>query len=594
MNTNIRQRVDGVTRHGGAAGQIITPCWPVVLLLSCFTVVLCRYESLQAGMPITVNQLGYRPHDDKIAFVRTGASGLFEVVDAVTNTPVYSGPISPQGIKDVHTGDTLYTLDFTGFTTPGRYRLRLPDSGSDAVSYEFGIDEDIYRDATLTTLESFYAQRCGAPVNLAGVWRHPLCHPHDAVLFDQPGHPRPVTGGWHDAGDYGKFVVTGAVSAALLLASYEQYPTKFTDAQLAIPEANNGVPDLLDEARWELQWLLTMQREDGGVYHKVSTKKWTGEYLPHKDPDPRYIFGVSSTATGDFAAVTAMGARVFSSFDPDFARRLLKASRQAWDFLTAHQGIVPSGGFTNPSGVEGGEYGDKQDKDERLWAAVELYRLTGLDEYHRYFILHYRQFEGYHNALSWQNVHNLAYASYLRLQPSARDGDTYKAIRSHLIRACGRLLDQIEQNGYRTALKDTEYYWGSNSVALGYAFDLIQAYEVTGDSWYREGALDQLHYILGRNTFNISLVTGIGAQPAGHPYHQFSMTLDTGQPVPGMVVGGPNRYGKLNGHALSPFPGKCYEDNSKNYFVNETAINYTAPFVYVVGYFSRLGLITME
>jgi endoglucanase len=157
-----------------------------------------------------------------------------------------------------------------------------------------------------------------------------------------------------------------------------------------------------------------------------------------------------------------------------------------------------------------------------------------------------------------------------------------------MARTGDRLLLQIEQNGYRVVLNPNEYYWGSNSVALGYAFDLIQAYEATGQRVYREGALDQLHYVLGRNTFALSFVTGVGARPVSHPYHQFSMLLGNVPPVPGMMAGGPNRHGRLNGRVLSPFPGRCYEDNAKNYYVNETAINYTAPFVFLAGYFSPL------
>lgn len=146
------------------------------------------------------------------------------------------------------------------------------------------------------------------------------------------------------------------------------------------------------------------------------------------------------------------------------------------------------------------------------------------------------------------------------------------------------LLKRIEANVYRCVLRDEEYYWGSNSVLLGYAFSLLLAHEVSGQRKYLEGALDQLHYVLGRNTFNSVFVTGIGTHPVRQPYHQFSMMLNAGIPVPGLVVGGPNKGSRLQGKTISRFPGKCYEDVAKNYFVNEVAINYTAPLTYLASY----------
>jgi endoglucanase len=421
-------------------------------------------------------------------------------------------------------------------------------------------------------------------VNNGAMWQHSGCHLNDAAFFDDPSQHKDVAGGWHDAGDYGKFVATASVSAAFLIYSYELQPEKYTDRQLKIPEAGNGIPDILDEARWELQWLLKMQNDEGGVYHKVSTKKWTGEYLPQDDPDTRYIFPVSSTATGSFAAVTALGARVFTKWDKQFSFSLLRASVAAWKFLDNHRNIVPAGGFRNPEGVEGGEYGDKQDDDERLWASVELFRTTNKDEYRQYFLTNYQRLGGIIHPISWAEVENFAYYSYLKLPMNESDFHARSFVITKLTNLCDDLLKRIETNGYRYVLNPDEYYWGSNSVAAGYAFDLIQAFEATKQSRYLNAALDQLHYLLGRNTFNTSFVTGVGTNPVRHPYHQFSIMLNASNPVPGLLVGGANRNSKLQGAAISNYPGKCYEDNEKNYFVNEVAINYTAPLVFLVGY----------
>lgn len=536
---------------------------------------------------IVVNQLGYRPGDKKMVLLRNNSAVAFEVRHVQTNKSVFRGKIRPVGMRDENTGDELFQIDFSGLQEPGVYQVWIP--ANDELSPEFKISPDVYREAAIISLQSFYYQRCGIEVNNGSLWKHPVCHTRDAFLYHTPSTVKDVTGGWHDAGDYGKFVATGIVSAAWLLYLYEHQPSSFFDGQLLIPETNNGVPDLLDEVRWELEWLLKMQRDDGAVYHKVSTKKWTGEYLPHRDLDKRYLFDVSSTATGAFAAVMALSARLYQTWDPRFAQRLLQAAVAAWKFLEDHPTIIPPGGFRNPPDTEGGEYGDVKDEDERLWAAVELYRTTGHKKYHQYFLDTYRSVGGLNYPISWQQVQNFAYYSYLKLPPSA----TNQQARAYLIGTmtiyCDNLVRRIEANGYRYSLTRDQYYWGSNSVALGHAFDLVQGFELTKRSQYLDAALDQLHHFLGRNAFGQTFMTGVGSNPVRWPYHQFSMMLRAGKPVPGLAVGGPNKNGRLRGRVLSDFPGKCYEDNEKNYYVNEVAINYTAPFVFLAGYFSHQG-----
>lgn len=547
----------------------------------------------QVQTSVVVDQLGYRRDDPKIGIVKGNHHKKpFEAIDVVTGESVYTGSIRTEVPWDPSTGDVTSVMDFTAMRTPGRYRLEIP--GTALVSGEFRIDDTVYNQVFVATTESFYYQRCGTEVDNGTMWKHPPCHMNDGAFYNTPSAVKEVTGGWHDAGDYGKYVVTGAPSAAFLLYLYEYSPERFTDGQLNIPESQNGLPDLLDEARWELAWLLKFQGEDGGVYHKVANKKWTGNYLPHLDPDTRYISSVSSAATADFAAVTALAARLFRAWDKPYAHRLLRASMDAWRFLAAHPDIVPPGGFLNPQGVEGGAYADNRDIDERLWAAVELYRLTGNPVYHQYFMANYQRAGGFSKPFGWQHVDSFAFASYLSMPKRLANRKVRNAIQSSLIQHCDGRLKLIEQNGYRYVLKPDEYYWGSNSVGLGEAFKFIQAYEATRQTGYRDAALDQLHYNLGRNTFNISFVTGVGSNPVRSPYHQFSMKLGADAPVPGLAPGGPNRHGGINGETLSQFPGQCYIDTYKNYKVNEVAINYTAPLVYVAGYFSHFDSRVVE
>ncbi len=534
---------------------------------------------------ILIDQLGYRVDDQKIALYKNADPGKFEVVDSSTGKVVFAGSADLPAMYDKATGDSVFTLNFSTLTKQGEFYLLLPKLSLKSSS--FFINDGVYNQCATSVLQSFYYERCGININNGTVWKHPACHTKPACFYDDPNKQKDVSGGWHDAGDYNKFVPTTAVSAAFLLYTYENDPGFFKDGQLNIPENHNSIPDILDEARWGLEWLLKMQRADGAVYHKVSIKKWTGEHLPDKETDTQYIFGISSAATADLAAVTALGANIFFKYDQQFAAELLKSAAAAWDFLLKHPGNIPLGGFKNPADVSGGDYNDNDDSDERLWASIELYRATGTDEYLKYFLSNYSKVGGPNYTVSWKNTANFAYYSFLKLPVSIGTEKARKNIVSNLKTYANYIVRKIEQSGYRCSLNTDEYFWGSNSILLGYAFDLLNAYYIIGKEVYFQGALDQLHYILGRNTFGISFVTGVGTNPVRYPYHQFSMLAHEGNPVPGMVVAGPNKFSKLNGIPISNYPGKSYEDNQKNYFVNEPAINYTAPLVFVASYFAE-------
>jgi endoglucanase len=372
-----------------------------------------------------------------------------------------------------------------------------------------------------------------------------------------------------------------------LLYLYEIHPQIFTDNQLNIPESDNGSPDLLDEVRWALGWLMKMQNDEGGVFHKVSQKHWVGEFLPQNDPEVRYIFEVTTNSTAAFTAVAALGAQLFAPFETDFADQLAKAAFRGWQYLQEHPEIQPSGGFENPPGVTGGEYADDHDEDVRLWAAIELYKLTQDEKYLEYFTRTLADYK-INNLppLSWKNFEALGLSAFLKADLPPEYQEEQQQIYKLFTEQAKRLLKLHKANNYRHLLKPNEFYWGSNSVNLAYAFVLIQLYEQTGNQQYYKAALDQLHYTLGRNPLDVSYVTGIGNSSVQNPYHQFSEKLGAEKPVPGMLVGGPNNHLDLRGHDISDYPAKSYEDRFKNYLVNEPAINYTAIFAYVAGYFA--------
>lgn len=187
----------------------------------------------------------------------------------------------------------------------------------------------------------------------------------------------------HDAGDYGKYTVAAAKALADLLLAYDLYPSAFKE-EIPLPETDGITPDILHECRFELDWLLKMQDlETGGVYHKLTTLNFPAlDVMPEDDLESQYFTAVSATATGAFAAIMALASRIFKPFDPEFSALSLERANKAWQWLLDHP-VVP--GFKNPQEVTTGEYGDSDDRDERYWAAAELFRTTGEATYHQAF-----------------------------------------------------------------------------------------------------------------------------------------------------------------------------------------------------------------
>jgi len=557
-------------------------------VLVCILLMLCGGCADKAPSSfIAVNQLGYEAGAQKEAYLVNSAVGSFELVDYNTGLVVYtSNPMSTIP-PDKGSGDQISILDFSEFQGAGLFLLRSAQK-QNVTSSVFKIKHNAYGEALNTVLRSFYYHRCGISVDLGEEWSYAICHLDDAPYYDNQQQYKEVRGGWHDAGDHNKFTVNTSLSAALLMYMYANNPSTFRDGQLGIPESGNAIPDILDEISWALRWLHKMQRNDGAVYHKVSQKRWIGEYLPQDDPSIRYLFEPSTAATASFAATAALGSRLLQPYNPFLASKLKIAALDAWAFLTKHPQNLPLGGFTNPPDVSGGEYGDKNDTDERLWAAMELYNLTGGSLFLSYFIQNYSRIE-LHNPppISWRNVHSLALHSFYL----AETDDSYFAvkqeIRDAILSRADRLMKVHAANNYRNLLNPSEYYWGSNSVGLAYAYDLLQAYIISGNQRYKKAAWDQLHFVMGRNPSNISQITGVGTNSVRHPYHQLSEKGDFFNPVPGMLVGGPNNHILLNNREISPFPAKSFEDSFSNYFVNEPAINFTAVYALVLSFLSN-------
>ena len=552
----------------------------------------CAYSASVPTTDIKVDQVGYLPTAPKFAMVVASTAPATEF----TVRNVQGGAVALQGklsaaAADADSGDNVQLADFSKLTKSGKYYLDVPGVGR---SWEFSIAPDVYARAYYLAMRAFYGQRCGTAVDLGPEFpgfKHEACHLEGAyhVSSGKTG-PHVSAKGWHDAGDYGRYVVNSGITTGTLLWTYELFGDRIGKVNLNIPESKNMTPDILDEIRWNLEWMLSMQDpDDGGVWHKQTTAQFPGFIMPEKDTAINYVIGTgsepfkSSGASGDFAAVMAIAGRVYKPFDAAFAQQCLAAARKAFAWLDKY----PNVRFNNPQGVGTGGYGDGNLADERLWAAAELYRTTGDEAYHKFFLENYtalRKSIRPTGPQNWGDVGAMGLWTYAL--GKGKNAEAVNAIRNDSIAAADEIVKRAAQNGYQITMTSSDYVWGSNGVVGNYGLQLLVANVFKPNPAYVNTALDNLHYLLGRNTFSIGYVTQLGSNPFMHPHHRPSGDDGIKDPWPGMVSGGPNRSpgDPAMKEKLKPGlpPAKMYLDEQAAYAANEIAINWQAPLVFLL------------
>jgi endoglucanase len=536
---------------------------------------------------IVINQVGYYPAGPKSAFLINLSNPQTKKVQLVNfrnKRTVFEADLG-EGYPDEASKDVIQTIDFTRFKQEGRYYLKY----GNIQSYPFRIGRDIYRDAFTKLLRSYYLQRCGVTVrdSVSGV-NHPPCHISDGLIahqdsFNRAGEAKRAQGGWHDAGDFGKYVAPTAVTIGRLLSLYEQYPKLFGDRQLSIPESGNRKPDLLDEVKVGLDWMLTMQREDGAVYRKLSGKDWPGPIPPQEDKQPRFVYGISTPETAKFAAAMAMAGRVYAPIDTKLAQNYLKAAQKAWRFLQAEPSMKVDWveGDDNGSGKYLASESDpgealKTDNDDRLWAAAELFITTGNSAFEQYLAQNFPSSS--YTQFGWADPSSLAMIDYL-MQTDGKGSDNLKQqIKEKLIQRADSLMQKVSLSGYRLA--NDNFIWASNKMAAEEGITLLYAYQVTGNQGYFTAAVDQLDYLLGRNHFNKSFITGVGSNSVRNVHHRIAQAKKI--VIPGLMVGGPN-YEAQDGIAPKGLGPLSYLDDDRSYATNEYAIDYNASVIGLMG-----------
>ncbi|MBB4107574.1 glycoside hydrolase family 9 protein [Pedobacter zeae] len=544
---------------------------------------------------IVLNQSGYYPKLEKSAVVlRAVSESKFELLSMPDRKAVYTGVLSEPkttGYSKINTR----IADFSTFDRPGQYIIRIAGLSESPV---FKIADGVHHDLAVAALKAFYYQRASSALDAdyAGKWYRAAGHPDTSVYI----HPLAasknrkadskinVSGGWYDAGDYNKYVVNSGISTSTLLSAYEDFPEYFQGLKAHIPHAKNKVPDVLTEAIYNLRWMLKMQDPaDGGVYNKCTNLDFDGMIMPDKATSKRYVVAKGTAATLNLAAVAAQAYRIFKHFPeqyPGLADSCLLAAKRAWSWSVKNPGIAYDQDALNKMTdlkVNTGGYGDGNFEDEWTWASAELVASTGQQEYYDAF---FARLNAPVSLPSWNNVAALGYYTLIRCE--AQLPGQYKSVTSILkkkiLGLADRYLAAFETGPYHTVIGASlnDFAWGSNSSAMNQSILLINAYLFSKKDVYLDAALSNLDYILGKNATGYSFVTGVGYKSPMHPHHRLSFADGVAEPIPGLLVGGPNR-GKQDGLRYDAEPELSYLDDVNSYASNEIAINWNAPLVYV-------------
>jgi endoglucanase len=523
----------------------------------------------EPARPIRLNQTGLEANGPKRAILADPSNMPLDwtLTDA-SGAAVAEGKTKVFG-DDAASGEHVHQIDFSAFRKVGDgYRLKVGATESRPFALRAKPDGKLTRRGAVVLLPAARQRPDRGPLRRApepGPPRRPRAGQGD--LFrqaDERGQTWPgcdytldASRGWYDAGDQGKYVVNGGISVWTLLNAWERASAlKRPGATWApsptapwIPENANGVSDLLDEARWELDFLLAMQiprgktlaqvpvgkqrvgpdgrlaltpvDASGMVHQKIADEHWTAlPTAPADDKETRYLYHPTTGATLNLAATAAQAARVWKTIDPAFSARCLDAARRAFAAAQAQSRDLRHG---------------RLHRQRRLWrrrpgGRVLLGRRRAL-RHHRRGRLTRRSCalrrcswpprrsrpDGRHRlALGRGAGHDHPGAGAER--PEA--GRDRQGPRQPDASADRYLADDVSQ-GYALPYAAPGYPWGSNSSVLNRAMVLGLAYDFTGKAAYRDGAVDAMDYVLGRNPLDRSYVTGFGARPMRNPHHRF-------------------------------------------------------------------------
>ena len=550
----------------------------LALLMHAFSANISK-ATLPVGNGIRLCSIGYLPDVAKEATVVGAASGItsFRLVDTKTGAVVYEGTLGAPRESRV-TNEVARIADFSAFGKTGTYLLKidgLPDSEP------FSISKNAVDNSLQVVMLGFHGQRCGQAVSLdwqGQTFSHGPCHtaPSKLDYYDKSlaGQTKDATGGWHDAGDYGRYAVNSAFTCAILMEAWERNGRNLEKLNLPIPEhGKSKLPDFLAELKYNLDWHLKLQMDDGRVVHRVSTKRFGGMVLPESDSNETFFSPVCRLSTIDFAAMGCMAARVYEKYDPVYAQKWRDAAKKAWIAVRG----MPVDSKPDLSGFEMGVYLTEPQSDT-LWALIEL-RMTFGDE----FLTDIERVK-FHDAIDddnrvfavtwdWGRGYNIGLYDYIFSKDARDNPEILARLQKDLVGAADLIMENRATHVYGRGIR--VYYWGCNGAVVRTSMNLQAAYLVTGNKKYLDAAYDQIAYVYGRNPFSRSFVTGDGLNPPMFPHHRPSAGDNIVDPWPGHLVGGAN-------------PKETdWFDEMPSFRTNEFAINWDASLAYALSIFYR-------
>lgn len=437
-----------------------------------------NYEVPRSLPNILVDQVGYDRYSNKVAvFQGELVPETFSVIDAVNGQSVYTGQIEQRGY-DEKTGVYVSYGDFTSLQTSGTYYIEAAVIGQ---SYTFTVADNPYAGLYNVALKQYYFNRCGLTlsIEMAGDAAHNACHAREAQMKDEASVKLDVSGGWHVDGAANRDVSTGCRTVNHLLLAYELYPEVFGD-DVGIPESGNDVPDVLDEVKYEIDWLLKMQdSKSGAVYSAVSSvdNAALGYLL--------YIEGITMDATIQFAATMAKFSYLYQDYDWEFANRCLKAADRAYRYA--------------------GKYLADVSPEEYFYAAAELYRATGGYGYHnvvKNYLLENPVQDMQNDFIFWGCV------TYLSTKQKVDTNLCKDMIKVLMLE--GERISYASKNSKFLVIMDEE----SNGSAelLQDITRLVVVDHIITNHEYATVLQNHLHYMLGRNLQSISYLDGAGTR----------------------------------------------------------------------------------
>jgi endoglucanase len=519
--------------------------------------------------------VGYLPEVPKIATVcGASATNTFSVIDATSREVVFTGNLSP-AFESPQTHERVRKADFSKLHWSGNYVVHIPGLPDSA---PFTISSNALNRSLECVMLGFYGQRCGQAVSFhwnGQTFTHAKCHAEDGWLdYNAPakaGQRKDGTGGWHDAGDYGKYSLNAAFTCGMMLIAWQQRSDALKKLQLpAIPEHGGPLPDYLAEIKYELDWLLKMQMATGQVAHKLTTLEFGPmELMPAADSEKRYFTPNSRIATLDFAAVGCMAARVFGPYDAAYADTWEAAAKKAWAAARTMPDANP-----DTSAFHTGDYFAPM-KNDYKWALIEVRLAFGENfltkEEQARFAKAINSDHMFSVVWDWGNGYNLGLYSWLFSLEAQKYPEALANLKRDLQRAADEVVQTSNQHAYGRGL--VMNYWGINGALARTVMNLYAAFKISGDRRYLDTAYAQVAYLYGRNPFGRSFVTGDGFRPPMFPHHRPSVTDGIADPWPGHLIGGPD----------STETG--WLDEMVSYRTNEVAINWDAALIYALAVF---------